>query len=285
MRLNKIAYQILPASLRRAMVKVRESHRLSRVARQKCDPRSLGENRFDLEKIFTEEAINACWEIAAAKTSALGIAEGAGGINPGDRRALFSLIHFLRPTEVLEVGTHIGASTLYIALAFETNNLEDGLDWQAQLTTIDICDVNDTSRRPWEKYGSPGSPRDLLKAVGADRYVQFITDRSIDFLRKTEEHYDFIFLDGDHRATTVYQEIPIALQRLRPGGFILLHDYFPDGLPLWPNGAVVPGPFLAVSRLREEGVAIAALPLGGLPWPTKLGSDKSSLALLYRTSR
>lgn len=283
MQLKQLAYRILPDTIRRAFVAVREQYSINRVERQSCDISKLSDRKIVFDEIFSNKELNDRWLVASAKTDLLSLPEGAGGINLGDRRALFFLINFLQPAAVLEVGTHIGASTLYIGLALDAC-LNRNLSEKSCLTTVDICDVNDPSLQLWERFGSPASPRDLLKAVELDQYVRFITDHSIDYMTKTEDSFDFIFLDGDHRAATVYREIPIALQRLRPDGFILLHDYFPNGEPLKRNWPVVPGPYLAVERLRKEGIAIAALPLGELPWPTKLGSHKTSLALLYRTN-
>jgi hypothetical protein len=61
---------------------------------------------------------------------------------------------------------------------------------------------------------------------------------------------------------------------------ILLHDYFPGLQPLWVDRNVIRGPWLAVERLRSEGARLKAIPLGRLPWDTKLGSQTTSLALL-----
>ena len=91
-----------------------------------------------------------------------------------------------------------------------------------------------------------------------------------------------IFLDGLHDADMVYREVPLAVKLLNPGGLILLHDFFPNLKPLWSDGKVVPGPWLAIERLRSEGVPIRAQPLGKLPWPTKLGSNVTSLSYLLR---
>jgi hypothetical protein len=63
---------------------------------------------------------------------------------------------------------------------------------------------------------------------------------------------------------------------------VLLHDYFPDLRPLWPNGKVIDGPARAVRRLRRAGWPIDARPLGELPWATKQGTSRTSLALLGR---
>jgi predicted O-methyltransferase YrrM len=182
-------------------------------------------------------------------------------------------------TSVLEIGTHIGASTVHIAAALRSLR-QRVLNEEFQLTTVDIADVNDPVNRPWLKFGSPASPRDLVQTIGAAEWTRFVTQRSLDYLRNTPQRSDCIFLDGDHAAKTVYQEIPAALQRLTSGGVILLHDYFPRMQPLWSDGVVEPGPWLATERLRSEGAAFRLLPLGELPWMTKLGSRVTSLALV-----
>src|SRR5689334_6139649 len=40
-----------------------------------------------------------------------------GGVNPGDRRALFYVVKALRPASILEIGSHVGASTVYVGAA------------------------------------------------------------------------------------------------------------------------------------------------------------------------
>lgn len=94
--------------------------------------------------------------------------------------------------------------------------------------------------------------------------------------------FDLIFLDGDHSAAAVYREIPLALGLLRPGGVILLHDYFPDGRPLWGNGEPILGPFKGARKHMRDGAGFDVIPLGRLEWPTKLGSNVTSLALVVR---
>jgi predicted O-methyltransferase YrrM len=110
--------------------------------------------------------------------------------------------------------------------------------------------------------------------------VEFRVARSLDVLAHPGESFDLILLDGDHRVETVVEEIPAALGRLHQGGFLLLHDYFPDCRPLWPDGKVIDGPARAVRRLRRAGWPIEARPLGELPWPTKHGTRWTSLAVL-----
>lgn len=122
----------------------------------------------------------------------------------------------------------------------------------------------------------------MLTHLGCAEMVEFVVARSLDYLAGRAAEFDFIFLDGGHGAHIVYQEIPLALRALRPDGCILLHDYFPDMRPLGPNNRVIPGPYLAVERLRRENAGLTVLPLGTLPWPQQLGSHVTTLAFLAR---
>ena len=68
------------------------------------------------------------------------IPDGTGGVNLGDRRTIFYLVNRFKHESVLEIGTHIGASTLHIASALYRNQLDFKVP--ANLTTLDIRDVN-----------------------------------------------------------------------------------------------------------------------------------------------
>jgi predicted O-methyltransferase YrrM len=120
----------------------------------------------------------------------------------------------------------------------------------------------------------------MAARLGAAGWAKFVAQPSLDYLTTCGERFDLIFLDGDHAAKTVYREVPAALRALNPGGVILLHDYFPNLRPLWSDGSVLPGPWLAARRLQKEDARFEVLPFGSLPWPTKLGSNVSSLALV-----
>jgi predicted O-methyltransferase YrrM len=273
---------LLPARLRRA-VKLRRARRaLDRVAPRPCDASPLRPAReIDPAAIWGDAAAGAAWEEAAPRLEELTLMAPSGartdanrGVNPGDRRAIFHLVRALRPKRVLEIGTNVGFSTLHIAAA-----MEPGSD----ITTVDIVDVNDSGEQPWAGSGDPPyAPRTALQAAGLSQMVRFVKADSVGFLEETAERFDFIFLDGSHDAAVVYREIPLALAALAPGGTILLHDYYPGHRRLWSNGVVIPGPCLAVERLRAEGAGLTVLPLGELPWTTKLDSRVTSLALLAR---
>jgi len=230
----------------------------------------------DPNLLFGAPGVEADWNAAAAGIATLGLTPEAG-MNPGDRRALYYLVRHLQPGRVLEIGTQAGASTVHLAAG-----LADAYRATAgpRLLTVDIKDVNHPESAAWRAFGLPQSPRDAMQRLGYDGLVEFRTARSLDVLREAGEAWDLIFLDGDHRLKTVVAEIPAALARLRPGGFLLLHDFFPGRRPLWPDGKVIEGPQRAVELLRGAGWPVAVKPLGDLPWPTKQGTARTSLALL-----
>ena len=209
------------------------------------------------------------WAGVASLIEQAGLGHNNEGVNPGDRRAIATLVAHLQPRKVLEIGTHVGSSTLTLAAALART--------ETQITTVDMIDVNDPIARRWEHYGVPHSPAEAVRGLAP---VAFVVDDSVSFLGRTPERYDFIFLDGSHHAVTVYRELPLALHRLAPGGVVLLHDFFPDGRPLWEGEGAIMGPHLAVRRLLREGWPIEVVPLGRLPWPTKLGTNTTSLAIV-----
>lgn len=258
--------------------RLKELARLRLQQRLLCDTRRLRAreriSRSDLLSCVEAEE----WREVSDALSDFQTPEGSRGVNPGDGKALYSIVRYLGPGSILEIGTHIGASTMHMALAMHRNRAAPS----PGLITVDVRDVNDAVARPWEGSGARHSPESVIERLGLTKYVSFVKSPSLKFLRTTQDRFDLVFLDGDHSAATVYAEVLAALRILRPDGCIVLHDYFPDSRPLWTDGRVTHGPVLAISRLRRECAGLEILPLGELPWPTKLGSRMTSLALVVR---
>jgi len=254
---------------------------LQELAPVNCDSSNLkSTSAISLTNIFKDKVTDVSWSEQSEVIEKFKIPDFTGGVNPGDRRAIHYLVRYFKPESVLEIGTHIGASTVHIATALHQNNFESKN--KVRLTTLDILDVNSEEEQMWLQYGTQRSPRQMMEYLGYNGLVDFQVGNSMTFMEDPEKHYDLIFLDGDHAATTVYKEVPKALKRLNPGGLILLHDYFPGGKSLWTNGDVHTGPYLAIQKHNKEGAKLKVIPLGELPWPTKLGSNVTSLALLTR---
>ena len=235
----------------------------------------------DIECVFSNPAFSPSWEIDHKSIkSVYGDEDNLGGVNPGDRRALYYLIMAFVPGHVLEIGTHIGASTLHMACALKQLGNK-----HSKITTVDIADVNHPETAAWTDIGLAASPSKFAKRLGCLDYIDFRTMPSLDWMRTVKHRYDFIFLDGDHSATAVYQEVSAALRLLNPGGVILLHDYYPEGKVLFPDRNIVVGPYTALERIKKETRSLTVLPLGDLPWPTKQGTHSTSLALVTRSRR
>jgi predicted O-methyltransferase YrrM len=280
MTLNKYFDRIVPRAVAYYSTLLWDRIAFPRLGDVNCDTRALAPLRgFDRAAALGRKDFDAEWRAVEASIARLGITSRAGGVNPGDRRALYYLVRSLRPRRVLEVGTHVGASTVHIAAALAALRAEDPTEHR-RLTTVDIVDVNDPVTKPWLELGSKHSPAELIEQLGWSDLVRFKAQNSLDYLAMCDERFDLIFLDGFHTATHVLHEIPAALARLAQGGYILLHDYYPNQRPLWSDGHVERGPFLATEKLRAAGARIEVAPLGALPWPTKADSNITSLALL-----
>lgn len=253
-----------------------EQNALSSLARENADVSRLRcLSRSDVSAIFADTQIAADWREAQRELNAVFSIPDlkSPGVNPGDRRAVYYLTRSFKPSSILEIGTCVGASTCNIAIAVRQNGDE------GRITTVDIEDVNGPNSW-WKRCGLESSPAENIARINMTERVRFISERSLNFMSTCVDTFDFIFLDGDHAAAMVYKEVPLALRILRPNGIILLHDFFPNNRPHWVDHSVVPGPFLAFKRLANEHAELKVLPLGSLPWPTKLGSDVTSLALL-----
>jgi predicted O-methyltransferase YrrM len=279
---NRIIPRLLPKSAVLSRQIRNDRRELAATARQSADPQALLSAQDARVDEWLHADLAGDWAKVAQLLDPIRFGSRSGAVNPGDQRALYYLARTLRPRSILEVGTHVAASTGILALGLQHNGAQPS-GAPPRLVTVDIMDVNDPIRGAWKRIGCDQSPSQFVHSIHVEDIVTFVTRRATDYLRNSREKFDLIFLDGDHSATGVYQEIPAAIALLNPGGLILLHDYFPGLQPLWADGAVVPGPQLAVERLRDEKLPLAVKPLGPLPWPTKQGSNVSSLAVLCRT--
>lgn len=276
--MKHLVAKILPTPVLNTLRDLRDRQRLGVVRPLQFDAANLrrASDCAPLLAAFADAAIEPSWRVAQAEIGAvMSDSDLYGGVNPGDRRALFYLVAALRPRRVLEVGTHIGASTLYIAQALKLTALG------ATVTTVDVVEVN-AAHGPWQQLGLPRSPAANAQQLGCRDGINFRAQSSLAFMHETTERFDLIFLDGDHSADAVYQEVAAGLRLLNPGGMILLHDYYPEAQLLYPDGTIIFGPFQALSRIRRENAAIKVCPLGALPWETKQGSHLTSLALVTR---
>ena len=280
----RLLKSVLPSSLKSALRARLDQRAFDRLPQQVCDTSTLGTlSRTDLGASLAAIPRQAEWAGIATATMPFGISQAPSGVNDGDRRAIWQLVRGLGVLSVLEVGTSIGASTIHFAQALAQNGAERGRT--PRLVSVDIEDMNDAATARHALLGLPHSPRAMLQRLGCDGFTRFEVADSTAFLQTCPERFDLIFLDGDHSERTVYHEVPAALRLLNPGGMILLHDYFPEGKPLWSHKDALKGPYVALHRLLAEGARLSVLPLGALEWETKRGTTLTTLALVVSGDR
>lgn len=279
-RIKRLVKAMVPRSMLSRVVEARNWIGLATLRKKKFESSNLrAVDTLSLVDVWENKEIGSDWEKDhLAIKSLYGDEDMMEGVNPGDRRALYYLIAALKPGSVLEVGTHIGASTLYIARALKRLN-RDG-----RITTVDILDVNHPTQGIWKKLGLKKSPAEFARELECLDRIDFHAQPSIEFMDSTRALFDFVFLDGYHGARAVYEEVDAALRLLKRDGVLLLHDYYPGGKALYLHEQAIGGPFRALNRIRRENLAIDVLPLGDLPWPTKHGTKVTSLALVAKTA-
>lgn len=232
-------------------------------------------SRFDVMAMLSDPQAIEAYETAAVRFATLGLERIKDAANTGDLRALFQLTHALRPRSVLEIGTCNAASTAFIALA-----LRDLGAHAPCVTTVDVVDVNDPEHGIWKRSGLPYPPGEMLERLGVEHLVRMESQGSETFFRSNLDRFDFIFIDGSHRASDVYADVAGALACINANGVIALHDFYPNARPLWSGEPAIPGPYLGVVRAIEECPDLGVVPLRDLPWRTKHGSHTTSLAVL-----
>lgn len=121
-------------------------------------------------------------------------------------RLLKMLVRMIRPKNILEVGTFSGYSAICLA---------EGLERGGMVYTYEINDELEDFTRPWIE-GSPVADR-----------IRFIIGDALTEAPKLGVEFDMAFIDGDKR--TYIDTYEMALNLLRPGGFILADNTLWDG--------------------------------------------------------
>ena len=121
-------------------------------------------------------------------------------------RLLRMLVRMIRPKNILEVGTFSGYSAIAMA---------EGLEEDGRIYTFEINDEQEDFTRPW------------IEGSAVAGKIEFIIGDANILAPKLGVTFDMAFIDGDKR--TYMQTYEMALQVVRPGGFILADITLWDG--------------------------------------------------------
>lgn len=163
-----------------------------------------------------------------ARIRAEGLAAGVPIVDPLTGALLHTLARASGATKVLEIGTAIGYSTVWLATALPPASL---------LVTLERDAARATAARGY-----------LAEAGVADRVHVMIGDADR-YLHKLAGPFDLVFQDGDK---TQYEPLLDKLAPLlRPGGLLVTDNV------LW-DGEVVPGLVPSPQKNARDTAAIAA---------------------------
>lgn len=125
---------------------------------------------------------------------------------------LYRLVQIARPRRSLEIGIMRGSSSITIGRA-----LMDA-DVDCVQTAIDI-----------DPAAAEAAANHFRTYRLHSRYEPVVAD-SREWIRSSDDRWQFVFLDGDHHYETVALEFAEAYNRTNPGGWIILHD---TGSAMW----------------------------------------------------
>jgi predicted O-methyltransferase YrrM len=153
-----------------------------------------------------------------------GRAEGLPLVYPDTGAMLHTLARASGARRILEIGTAIGYSTLWMATALPADGALITMEYDA---------------------GRAGRARDHFSAAGCADRISVIVGDAMRFLHKVGGPFDMIFQDSDKK---LYEPMLDRLvELLRPGGLLIADNI------LW-NGEVIPG-YVADRKYSDEDAA------------------------------
>jgi len=178
--------------------------------------------RYD-KKHFSQERIEAYREACLKNKTVIAVKDFGAGVSgnilkelsiasiaknaakpPKYARMLFRLMEHLKPENVIELGTSLGISSLYISSG----------NPKMKLTTLEGCDATaEFSRKQFQQF--------------PDLNIEVITgnfDATLSELLKSQSKIDSIYIDGNHRYEPTMRYFNLCLPYMHDESFIIFDD-------------------------------------------------------------
>lgn len=183
-------------------------------------------------------------------------------VSPETGLLIHALVRNIRPRVVIETGTCHGASTIWIAAALGLNGGEGVVH-----TFDDFRDPDDPAlaARPLYRNRERQVRRRFRECGLNDRIVVHKGDSAAGIAEATEQlaragGVQMAFIDGDHSAKGVHRDWAAAEPLLNVGGYLLLHDMWPD-ICNWDGPRWLADNIHEVSSGRYEACDVYTSPL------------------------
>jgi predicted O-methyltransferase YrrM len=127
---------------------------------------------------------------------------------------ILHLIRRRRPKRFLEIGTHWGVTTRNIARRFP----------EMEIVTVDPGDRIPVGDRPSNQTAEFLPQSEIGKLVVGFSNVRIIREqfREVDW---QSQHFDMIYVDGNHALSEVLQDTHLAIRLITNPGVIIWHDF------------------------------------------------------------
>lgn len=151
-----------------------------------------------------------------------------GSVSPQMGALLRALVMNIAPKNVVEIGSYLGVSSLWIASAMAEYGGPN------QFHCIDL--FLDHTDNPWCPGVTLGDPltfmMENIKNCGFQEFVTVHQGDSRQLIPKIAaqmgQPIDFALIDGDHSVAGCMADFRIIEEHVATGGYLLFHDVFPD---------------------------------------------------------
>ncbi|MCP3926690.1 MAG: class I SAM-dependent methyltransferase [Desulfobacterales bacterium] len=151
-----------------------------------------------------------------------------GSVSPYTGELLRALILNIAPKNVMEVGSFLGASSIWIASAMAEYERAN------KLYCIDLFSPH--KNNPWcpgvELKNPLNFMLDNIKKCSFDNFISVHQGDSKKLIpiitKKIDVSLDFAIIDGDHSVSGCLADFTLIEPFVTTGGYILFHDMYPD---------------------------------------------------------
>lgn len=183
-------------------------------------------------------------------------------VSPETGLLIHALVRNIRPSVVVETGTCHGASTIWIAAALELNGGAGVIH-----TFDDFRDPEDPALAARPLYRDrERQVRRRFRTSGLNHRIEIHKGDSAAGIEESRDRLtemggvQMAFIDGDHTARGVHRDWAATEPLLNPGGYLLLHDMWPD-ICNWDGPRWLADNIHSVSRARYQVCDIYTSPL------------------------
>lgn len=154
-----------------------------------------------------------------------------GSIAPEAGQLLHSLVLNIRPRTIVETGTFMGVSSIWLASALR---LVNGREATARLHAFDLYGINPDDVAGTTEYSKQrlAQVRERFEKAGVADLIDIHQGDSAAQIRAAGDvlarGVEFAFIDGDHTAKGVTADLRAVEAYLPVGGYVVLHDTFPE---------------------------------------------------------